>query len=125
MLHSELLDFVRHSVRSIWALECLLLLRRKAAAATLDEIVAELRATPKLIERCLSQLEAAGCIARDDGGAARYAPATRHIAAMCDALETASVERPVALRDAIAASHADDKLRNFADAFRFKKDKDE
>lgn len=125
MLDAELLDFVRHSVRSIWALEVLLLLRRRAPAfASVDDLVVELRATSKLIERCLAQLEAAGCIARDDDGAGRYAPATRHIAQMGDALETASTERPVALRDAIASSPTDN-LRNFADAFRFKKDKDE
>jgi predicted transcriptional regulator len=119
VLDPNLLAFVRNSIRSIWALEVLLLLRRKAPEAlALDSIVTALRASHKLISRCLEQLGQAGLVSTE-GGVSRFAPATPVLAALCDALEKASHERPIALRDAIASS-PNDKLRNFSDAFRFK-----
>jgi hypothetical protein len=112
-------------VRSIWALEVLLLLRRRAPAAlTPDEIVAALRASLGLITRIIDQLVAASLIVRNASGGVRFEcdPA---IAKLCDALDQAAHDRPIALRDAIASS-PDDKLRNFSDAFRLtSKDKPE
>jgi hypothetical protein len=120
VLDPNLLAFVRNSVQSIWSLELLLLLRRKAPEGlNVDEIVAALRSSHRLISRCLEQLGDAGLVSRDEAGIARFAPANRELAVLCDALEKASQERPVALRDAIASS-PNDKLRNFSDAFRLK-----
>lgn len=120
MLDPNLLAFVRNSIRSIWSLEVLLLLRRKAPEGLAqDSIVTALRASHKLISKCLEQLAQAGLVSVEEGGVSRFAPATPVLAALCDALEKASHERPIALRDAIASS-PDDKLRNFSDAFRFK-----
>lgn len=123
LLDSDLIHFVRTHVRSIWALEVLLLLRSKAPAAlTQEEIVSALRASPGLISRIVDQLAAANLIV-DESGACRFEcdPA---LAKLCEALEAAAQDRPIALRDAIASS-PNHKLRNFSEAFRLKgKDKD-
>lgn len=106
-------------MRSIWALEVLLLLRRRAPAGlTPDEIVAALRASPGLITRIIEQLVAEHLVIRDAAGAIRF-ECDPTLAKLCDALELAAQDRPIALRDAIASA-PNDKLRNFSDAFRLK-----
>ncbi len=128
MLENELLAFIRHSIRSIWALEVLLLLRRSPSGLTAEAIVANLRSSPMLIARCLHQLSDAGLVSVGDDGLARYSCATLELARLCDSLAAAAQETPIALRDAIVSA-PNDRLRNLADAFRFKtpdkKDKDE
>jgi hypothetical protein len=120
VLEPDLLLFVRTSVRSIWALEVLLLLRRKAPGGlTPDEIVSSLRASPMLIARIIDQLEAEGLVGRDEGDVIRFECRAPELTQLCDALDQASQDRPIALRDAIASS-PNDKLRNFSDAFRLK-----
>jgi hypothetical protein len=129
VLEPELIAFIRNSVQSIWSLEVLLLLRRRTAEALKPaEIVAALRSSPGLISKCLHQLVQAGLVSLDDeAGTARFSPATPDLARLCEALEIASHDRPIAVRDAITWS-PNDKLRNFSDAFRLKgpdaKDKD-
>ena len=122
MLDPDLIHFVRNSVRSIWALELLLLLRRSSPRAIPpDELVRVLRATPSLIHRCLAELQKAGVVTRTQNGEARFEPDNPELALLCDGLDRASVERPIALRDAITSS-TNDKLRNFSDAFKLRKD---
>lgn len=88
-----------------------------------DEIVATLRASPGLIDRVLSQLATANLIVRESSGVVRF-DCDPGLAKLCEALETAAQDRPIALRGAIASS-PNHKLRNFSDAFRLKgKDKD-
>ena len=118
MLDPDLLHFVRTAVRSIWALEVLLLLRRKAPVAlTADEIVLALRASPTLVGRILDQLVDQGLVQRHASGAFRFECASPDLAKLCEALDLAAQDRPIALRDAIASS-PNEKLRNFSDAFR-------
>lgn len=123
MLQPDLLSFVQGSIRSVWELELLLLLRKQPERVfARDELVRELRATPALIGRCVEQLQSAGLLACEGAGC-RYAPASPALQALCDELETAYRERPVALIAAIVSS-PDERLKNFADAFRLK-EKDE
>lgn len=123
MLDPQLLNFVRSSVTSIWALELLLLMRRAAPGGlTRDELVQHLRATPNLIDRLLDQLMAAQLVEKN-GDAFRFHCAAPELEALCESLAVAAEERPIALRDAIIAMPRE-KLRDFSDAFRFK-EKDE
>lgn len=123
MLDPELLTFIRGSFRSVWALELLLLLRKGAPASFGPEQMArELRATPTLVATCTEQLQVIGVLSCEAGNC-RYAPVSPVLADLCDALERAYRERPVAVINAIVST-PDDRLKNFADAFRFK-EKDE
>lgn len=119
VLSHELLGFIRSTLRSVWALELLLLLRRQAPRALgVEEIARELRGTETLVSKCLPQLEQAGLIA-SEAGAYRFAPASPALQELCGLLELEYRERPVAIVDAIV-SGPNDRLKNFADAFRFK-----
>lgn len=88
----------------------------------LDDIVRHLRATPFLVRRIVEQLVAEKLVALAHDQSARFHPDSVEQEKLCDMLEVASSERPIALRDAIVAAPTD-KLRNFIDAFRLK-DKD-
>lgn len=122
---SDYLPLLRGPVRSTWALEMLLLLRERGAAGeSVYGLVRELRATPTLVRRCLAQLEAGGLIACEPHEHCRYAPASPLLDEMCTALEAAYRERPLTIINAITAA-PDDRLRNFSDAFRLNKPKDE
>ncbi|HEX2559263.1 MarR family transcriptional regulator [Phenylobacterium sp.] len=116
----DLLTFIREHIRSVWALELLLLLKRNPERRwTPDELVRELRASASLITNNLDALQRAGLIALDEDGRCRYAPAGPVLDRLCNELEAAYRERPVALINVIASPP--DKLQSLADAFRIRK----
>jgi hypothetical protein len=120
VLEPRLLIFIRTSIPSIWALELLLLLRRAAPGyLTREELVQHLRATHTLIDRLLHGFSASGLVTRNEAGAYRFECSSSETETLCEALALAAEERPIALRDAIIAA-PNDKLRDLADAFRFK-----
>jgi hypothetical protein len=117
-LSPDLSAFIESAVPSVWALETLLLLRRDADRVwPADRLVAELRANLNLVSDCLGGLERAGLVL-GDGDGFRYAPASLTLAALCDQLEAAYRERPVAVVNTIARRRPD-PLKGFADSFRF------
>lgn len=81
------------------------------------DLVSELRASTPLVAQCLEGLQRAGLIL-PDGDSVRYAPASPSLEKLCDRLESAYRERPVAVVNTIA-SRRPDPLRGFADSFRF------
>jgi hypothetical protein len=124
VLSEDLLSFIRASIRSTWALELLLLMRKRAPHASApDELVLALRATPTLVGTCLDQLQKAGLIVREESGRWRYAPAAPALDQLVGELEAAYAERPVTIVNAIMATPSD-RLKSFADAFRFPKKDD-
>jgi predicted transcriptional regulator len=117
----ELLELIRQSVRSVWALELLLLLRRERARSwTPEELVSELRASHTLVGDNLPVLQAAGLVLSEEGRY-RYAPATPVLEQLCGRLEEEYRLRPVAVINAIASS-PNDRLHKLANAFRLKGD---
>lgn len=124
MISDDLLSFIRASIRSTWALELLLLMRKQAPQASApEELVRALRSTGTLINTCLEQLQQTGLVIREDSGAWRYAPAAPALDQLTAELEAAYAERPVAVINAIMTTPSD-RLRSFADAFRFPKKDD-
>ena len=124
MISDDLLSFIRASIRSTWALELLLLMRKQAPKASAAEaLVLALRATPSLVETCLNQLQTAGLVVREESGAWRYAPAAPALDELASELEAAYAEKPVTIINAIMAAPMD-RLKTFADAFRFPKKDD-
>lgn len=117
----DLAGFVREHVRSVWALELLLALRRDAERCwPVDELVRELRASTSLVANNLQGFERSGLAVRDDSGCYRYAPAGVVLDDLCAALEAAYRERPVAVINMI--SRPSDSLQSLADAFKFRGD---
>ena len=84
---------------------------------TVEKLVAELRANVTLVSDCLSGLERAGLVIGEEG-VYRYAPASPLLRTLCDELEAAYRERPVAVVNTITRRRPD-PLRGFADSFRF------
>jgi hypothetical protein len=119
-VESQTLSFIREHIRSVWALEQLLLMRRHPDRLwTIDELVKELRGSAALVETNLAVFERAGVVAREADGRARFAPAVPVLGALCDEIEALYRERPVAMINAIASRSA---LKDLADAFKIRKD---
>jgi DNA-binding IclR family transcriptional regulator len=117
---AELAAFLREHVRSVWGVELLLLMKRDPARGwTPAELVRELRASTGLVSDNLQRFERAGLAVQDDQGCWRFSPAAAVLGQLCERLETAYRERPVAIVNLIAAPR--DPLQALADAFRFKR----
>ena len=120
MPNTDLFQFLKGSIRSVWALELLLLMRSKRERVwKIDDLVTELRASTPLVTGVLQTFHDAGLIRQTEDGGYWYAPVSPTIEAYCDELAVAYRERPVAVINAIVASSTDD-LKSFADAFRFR-----
>jgi hypothetical protein len=116
----DLAAFVREHLRSVWALELLLLLRRDPERCwTAPDLVRELRGSTGLVNDNLARLERGGLAVREEDGRFRYRPAAPVLDALCERLETAYRQRPVAIVNLIAAPR--DPLQSLADAFRFRR----
>lgn len=121
MISNDLLSFIRASIRSTWALELLLYMRKQAPqTSTPEELVRALRATPSLIATCLDQLQTASLVVREANGSWRYAPAAPALDQLTAELDATYAERPVTIINAIVDTPSD-RLKSFADAFRFPK----
>jgi hypothetical protein len=114
------LGLVRKHIRSVWALELVLLLRRRPDAVWRTEnLVRELRASTPLIADNLRRLQASGLVAEDQG-VWRWAPATPDLERFCNQLAEAYQTRPVTVINMIAAPNP---VQDLADAFNFNSDK--
>lgn len=116
---ADLLAFVRQHVRSVWALELLLVLRRDPERRwAAGELVSELRASPGLVIDNLALFARGGIAAPDEEARHRYCPATPLLDSLCERLEAAYRARPVAVVNMIATPS--DPVQSLADAFRLK-----
>jgi hypothetical protein len=117
----ELQEFVREHVRSVWALELLLILKgdRERCWAPAD-LVRELRASQSVVQDNLARFERGGLVRIDEEGCYGYAPASPVLSQLCDQLEAAYRERPVAIINLIARPA--NPVQGLADAFKFRGD---
>ena len=117
MTDEEIFAFIRASVRSVWALELLMLLRRDPARAWHpDELVRELRGSPAIVQEELAGLRSAGLVGEADGRY-RYGPASAAQDGLAGALQETYAARPMTVVKAIMAA-PNEKLRIFSDAFK-------
>ncbi len=115
----DLVAFIRGHVRSVWALELLLLLRSNPAARwSSAALVRELRASTKLVQENLAGFERDGLAAQDAEGW-RFAPATSLLEELTGRLAALYRERPMAT---IALISRIDPVQSLADAFKLKGD---
>ena len=117
----QVFAFARNTIRSVWALELLLLLRKdRGRAWAVDELVRELRSSEAVTLPCLDVLKSAGLVA-GEAGRFRYAPASEELDAVSGELAKTYAARPMALAKAIMRT-PNEKLTIFADAFKLKGD---
>lgn len=116
-LDRDLLAFIDASVPSVWALELLVLLRRSPDDIwTAERLVLELRASSPLVADLLIALQRSGLVIQQGEGF-QYRPVSAVLNRLCDALEAAYRERPVAVIRAITRRQSS-PLTGFADSFR-------
>jgi predicted transcriptional regulator len=119
LTEEDLASFIAASIPSIWALECLLLLKRLAPAAqTRTEIVTALRSSELAISQSLEHLEKAGLVSDSDGDY-RYNPAMPLLGELAERVEQTHTRRPMWLMNVVLRAKYD-KLQVFADSFRLK-----
>ena len=118
----ELAAFAREHIKSVWAVELLLLLRRDAERRWAPEdLVRELRASSNLVRDNLAAFQRGGLAVEDEAGCWRYAPAGVLLDDLARRLEAAYRERPVSIINLIAAPP--DPIQGLADAFKWRGDK--
>jgi len=115
----QLLDFIRRSIRTVWALRLLLMMRDSPCRIwSVGELVGELRASEAVVSGALIGFEHDGLVARTDGGGFRFAAKGASLDELCDALAEAYRERPVAVINAI--TWPEDQIHSLAEAIRFR-----
>lgn len=118
----DLVAFAREHVRSVWAVELLLILRGdRERCWQPDALVAELRASTNLVNDILKGFETSGLAVCDDDACWRYAPAGPVLDELAGRLEAAYRERPVAIISLIAKPP--DPIQGLADAFKWRGEK--
>ena len=116
----EVLRFVQKSIKSVWALEMLLLLRRERDRVWRSgDLVRELRSSDSAVGEAAASLRGAGFASAESGDAVRYDPASPELDAMAARVQAIYAEKPLAVAKAIMSAPGD-KLRIFADAFKLK-----
>jgi DNA-binding HxlR family transcriptional regulator len=121
VIPSEIVEFLRLSVRSVWTLELLLLLRRDSARSwRADELVREMRASQKIVDESLAALAVIGLVVVAQDGAIAYRAETP-LDAMIDRLAELYRERPLSVTQAIHDGPTA-KIQTFADSFKLRKD---
>jgi hypothetical protein len=117
---TEVLNFVRTSIGSVWALEMLLVVGgRPERAWRLDELVRELRSSPAAIAGAVRLLENAGLVASVGDNLCRYQPASPELDYIGELVRKVYAAKPARVVTAIFESPKD-KLHAFAEAFKFK-----
>jgi hypothetical protein len=120
LLSRRLRQFISGSLRSVWTVELLLLLRREPERVwSPDELVRELRGSGMLVAENLKLLCAGGVAQEVEPKRFSYCPASRLLRELCDELEQEYRQRPVTVVNAIIDS-ATSNVQGLADAFRFR-----
>lgn len=122
MISEPIQALLRNSIGSTWSLEVLLtLLASEGRAWSEAELIRETHSSDTVITGAVSQLQSAMLVQRDPDGHWRYAPQTPALDALVKQLALAYAKTPLAVIRALL-SEPDQNLRNFANAFRLRKD---
>ena len=119
VIPEDVSTFIRASVRSIWGLEALLLLRSAPDQTWSPEgLSAALRGAVPLMHGILDGFVKAGIAQRREEGGYYYAPNSDR-ASVIDKLAKLNAEFPLAVAKAIVLA-PNDKVQTFVDAFKIK-----
>ncbi len=120
LTEDEVLTFVQKSIKSVWALEMLLLLRRERQRAwRTGDLVRELRSSDSAVGEAIASLRGAGFISAEASDTYRYEPASAQLDEIAARVEGIYAEKPLAVAKVIMSA-PNEKLRIFADAFKLK-----
>ncbi len=118
----EIREFLSDCIESVSQLELLLFIfERKDTIWKADELSRELRTHSTMASRQMELLYQKGILSKTSEGQFKYAPTRPEIHQRVSSLFNIYHERPVAIVTFIFTK-PEDKLKGFADAFKFKKD---
>jgi len=116
----DVLAFVAATIKSVWALELLLLMRgARDRCWNADGLVRELRASTVVVQDALTGLRNSGLVTTDETGRFRYRPASEQLDGFAAEVQTLYRSKPLSVINAIATA-PNEKLRIFAESFRLK-----
>jgi hypothetical protein len=116
----QVVAFVGERIRSVWALELLLLLARdRTKSWHTNDLVREMRSSPLAVEEALRNLTVIGLAAIDSDGSCRFRATSEDLEELASAIQITYAAKPVAIVKAIVTL-PHDKLRILADAFKLK-----
>jgi DNA-binding IclR family transcriptional regulator len=122
MIPERISTFLRTTIKSVWALDLLVLMKSAPGRGwTVSNLNDRLRATTSLVEEILAAFTRQGLVVADAGGTYRYAPANAEIEGLADELGRLYTERPLTIIKEIVSA-PNEKIHSFVDAFRLKKD---
>lgn len=109
-------------MKSVWALELLLFLRKNSGQTlSVNQLATDLRASHAVVHGVLPQLAADGLVVEPEPGRYVYKPANLELGNKVDRLDVIYRANPVTLvREIIRAPNP--KIQGFADAFKFRKE---
>lgn len=103
MNEQDALAFVVASLRSVWALEVLMVLRRQRATPwRREDIIRETRSSQIVVAESIVVLQAAALICEEDG-LYRYSPSTLELDRIADHIERLYAAKPLTVVKAILA----------------------
>lgn len=118
----KIAEFICATFRSVWSLELLCHLRAHSdRSLSVQEMVAELRASDLIVRHSVDALVAAGLLVVDEQGNARYHPISDDLEILAKAVCALYARSPDAVRRTIVAG-ANPGITAFADAFRLRRD---
>lgn len=118
----EVSSFIQGTFRSVWALELLCYLRNhRERSLSQAEMVTGMRSSDLVVSQSVDNLAAAGLIVLEQGGEARYNPASPDLDALVAQTEALYGKSPDAVRRMIIASSAP-TITAFAESFKLRKD---
>ncbi|WP_448203879.1 hypothetical protein [Azospirillum sp. sgz302134] len=122
MLSNDALGLLRRSIRTVWTLEILLILRRDAGRAwSADELIRESRSSTVIIQEATANLRHVGLVVEEADGRLRYQAAAPALDQWAEEIAAAYATRPAAvIQDLYSVSSGG--IQGFADAFRLRKD---
>lgn len=120
MISDEAKAFLRDVIRSVWALELLLLLRaRRDRAWSVQSLARELRGSETVVQQTLPAFKTLGLIV-DEGDSVRYEPDPR-LDELVQEIANEFATHPFAVINEIVTSR-ESNVELFARAFRLRKD---
>lgn len=121
MIPEHLAPFVRTTIKSVWALDLLVLLKSEPDKAwSVTALNDRLRASTFLVEEILATFTRQELVTADPSGTYTYR-AGGEADRLASELTRLYAERPLALIKAIVST-PNEKIHSFVDAFRLKKD---
>lgn len=118
MLSDDALIFLRHSIKTVWTLEILLILRRDPDRAwNSEDLIRESRSSTLILQEVFENLEQAGLIAMEENGRFRYRGVSPLPERLVEEIASVQARRPAAITKALL-SVSSGKVRTFADGFR-------